>query len=577
MKLNENIYSLYYSKNILPKNVLSNNQPYENNKYLNLMNNCIHPEEAYRLKLNKDLVIEHNLSIPKKSIRRIFNVLNNEWLPFEKEELNSYYNYLKLNIFNNNNKKYNLNVDDFDLTTKLINNNKSYSNLLISEQLILRFLYATSFNHDKTSEYLVNYIQWHKDFFPFEFTDNIKKLLNIGFIYFFGRDKQLRQIFVIDASIYIKYEKKFTYDEWLKTLIFFIEFLIHNLTIPGQIENWLIICDLRNCSVLGLPSDLKRFMKVMQSNYRSRLKTIYLIGMGFFLKSLWNIVKNMLDPETNKKVKILGDKNFNEIFENISKCQIEKKFEGNNEDIKVKNFKNNFDTIFDLKCNDDKNISDRKKYEIFRNKVYKKVNKSTVVNISESLKHDNLQNDKTLFNYFNNILNIIDDDDYYNFNIDFEAFFPPKIPDNNLLNDIIDYDNKSCLEFYTNSEYIDLVINNKIITISPYYLRNVRELENKKITEIFNNNNNNTNTNSNKNENKLSIVKSSNIDANKNDNNIELKNNNTEDFKQIINQAFSNKNICIEQFSKLNKEILLNTKCIKHEVKCSIKTNHFDK
>ena len=54
---------------------------------------------------------------------------------------------------------------------------------------------------------------------------------------------------------------------------------------------------------------------------------MYLMNISFFVKALWNMIKGMLDPNTERKIKMLGnDKSL--MFEFINKNQVEKKFGG---------------------------------------------------------------------------------------------------------------------------------------------------------------------------------------------------------------------------------------------------------
>ena len=66
------------------------------------------------------------------------------------------------------------------------------------DQEILRNLYAKNWDHQEAYEALKFKINYQKQNFPMAINDNIQSLLNSGGLYIFGRDKNLRPIFVLN-------------------------------------------------------------------------------------------------------------------------------------------------------------------------------------------------------------------------------------------------------------------------------------------------------------------------------------------------------------------------------------------
>jgi len=126
---------------------------------------------------------------------------------------------------------------------------------------------------------------------------------------------------------YSKNKEKYSFEDWEKALVYFMEYMINNVLIPGQIENWNTICDFDDVSALFLPAEVKKLMAVMASNYRCRLYVMYILNLSFFLRGLWSIGKSMMDPITQKKIQVLsvGDK---AMFNFINKSQVEQLFGG---------------------------------------------------------------------------------------------------------------------------------------------------------------------------------------------------------------------------------------------------------
>ncbi len=298
------------SKGTVRKGIIKGENYFEKEEFYQAHIDCLPQIDAFLMKNTDEFIVTPH-QLPNKRIRRLFGIKNNNWSDFEKLQLSNFYKY----------------ISDY----------KGKHEVAIPEnypeEIILRFLQASGFSNSKTIEYLHNHIEWSKIYFPFELTSSIIEILKSGFLYSYGRDHRFRPVTILNPAIYLKYRKKYSYADWLKAIIYFLEYKIHHLLIKGQVEDWIVISDMRSISLFSFPSELKDFIKVMQSNYRARLKTNYLIGMSVILRGLWGIIRTMLDPETDKKIKILGFNDFNVIWEMINKNQVEKRFEGDQKDL----------------------------------------------------------------------------------------------------------------------------------------------------------------------------------------------------------------------------------------------------
>jgi len=116
-------------------------------------------------------------------------------------------------------------------------------------------------------------------------------------------------------------------------MLYFIEYVITNMLIPGQVENWNIICDVNNINVMFLPAEFNTLMKVLQSNYRCRLYNMFILNVSTTVYIIWRAIRNFLDPNTERKIKILKSNDFSEIFKFINKDQVEARFGGNSSNV----------------------------------------------------------------------------------------------------------------------------------------------------------------------------------------------------------------------------------------------------
>jgi len=265
--------------------------------------------EAFRFFPDDNTIVEYNLKNMHKTLRRIFEGKTLVFSQYEEVKLASL--NIEIEKYNKSNPKEKLIIPE---------------NYNLSEQR--RFLQATGFHFGKTILLLKENIKWRKELLPPKVNDKVIEILNSGFMYVHGRDNNYRPIFVLDAETYIKKKGDYTFDEWLKSVIFFMEYIVNNLLIPGQVENWNIITNVTGVSLLFLPGDLKKLMNVMQSNYRCRLHVNYIVGMSGFLRGIWSVIKTMLDDTTVRKIRILNDSDLSEVFTLINEEQVEKKFGG---------------------------------------------------------------------------------------------------------------------------------------------------------------------------------------------------------------------------------------------------------
>jgi hypothetical protein len=268
------------------------------------------PGKAYLYFPKGNEIIEINHNNIKHSIRKVFDIAEENYTDFEREQL-----LVFRHEYESYSQKNNITIPSHIKTCD-----------------ILRFLQATSYNIDKSLDLIKQYVIWYSGFFPMKITNKTLELLNSGFIYGHGRDNRYRPIFVISAETYMRLRKDYRYEEWLTAVIYFIEYIVNNMLIPGQIEDWTIIADLNNVSIMSIPSELINMFGVLQSNYRCRLNKIYILNMSTVLNFLWNIVKNWINPTTFNKIRFV--KHYNEIKETINPEQIEKKYGGLAEDKK---------------------------------------------------------------------------------------------------------------------------------------------------------------------------------------------------------------------------------------------------
>ena len=276
------------------------------------------PMQAYFFFPNQSDTFIENPTDPCKS-RRIFFEGNIEYTTFEKNKMKEFME--EINKYNKNN------LNDQILIP---------FNWSVAETL--KCLQSTTYNFPKSIILLKDYLHWRLKVDKIVLTEKILEILNTGFFYVCGRDSRFRPIIVQNFNKYKKYTGKYTDQEYEEAIIYFMQYVVKNLLIPGQIENWNVIVDKGDYNIFSIPTGIMNIARMLQNNYRSRLYKGFVFGFSGFWTFLWIIVKSFLDESTNAKITIMDSSNKNLLFDLINKEQLEKKYGGDIENIEEGHF-----------------------------------------------------------------------------------------------------------------------------------------------------------------------------------------------------------------------------------------------
>lgn len=276
---------------------------------------CRPPREAFLFFPTQSDIIDYDVKNAKNSRRKIFEI----------KTINDDYDYTQYEL------------ENLDLLTREIeifisnpkNSNSSLNKYnILKKSEVLRFLQSTSFDIKKTVPLIKDHLDWKIANFPVKINEKVYEILNSGLIYMHGRDNHFRPIIVVKVEKYLQLNRKYTLEEFINATIYFIEYIVLNCFIPGQVECWVTIADLSNVSLMFLPADMVKILNIFQCHYRARLSRVFILGMSRFLNAIWSVVKNLIDAQTNKKIRFIKDSNRSEMFEFINREQIEEKYGG---------------------------------------------------------------------------------------------------------------------------------------------------------------------------------------------------------------------------------------------------------
>ena len=332
---------------------------------------------------------------------------------------------IKYNDFENNKFSEFL---DFCKKYKTVNIPNSFTQFNWSYPDIYRFLLSYSFDFEKTLNGILEYNSWALKYKPVQLNENLKQILLSGFIYIHGRDNRFRPIIILRPNIFLTENKKrkISYEDWMLTVIYLLDYLISYLLIPGQVESWNIICDMKDVSIYSIPAELKNILTIIQTNYKFRLHAMYIINLSGFANILWGLIKNLMGESIQKKIKMINSSdNYKELYENINPSQLENRYCGLAEDINTN-------------------------YESFM----------SIVNFS----NPSLESGGNI-NKENSRRNSNSTEDLYSMK---KFYFPPNMPSKDYFTDL-DKDNINDI-LVTESVYLNIVMNNSNVVKSPFLI-----------------------------------------------------------------------------------------------------------
>lgn len=113
-----------------------------------------------------------------------------------------------------------------------------------------------------------------------------------------------------------------------------MDFMISNLLIEGQVENYILIMNLEEAN-FGLRNVIMKILSFTSNAYRGRLFASYILSMPTIIRWGWEgIVSKFVSENTLKKIKITGEKIHEDMWTHISKDTIEQQYGGNMNNIK---------------------------------------------------------------------------------------------------------------------------------------------------------------------------------------------------------------------------------------------------
>ena len=137
----------------------------------------------------------------------------------------------------------------------------------MTKRRVMRFLNGNNFNIKKTYVNINNHCEWRKEFHPIILTDDMMKLLQFGYCFIHGRDRNFRPILVVNAKILKRDDVNV--EDAFNVSWFVCFYMIENLLKREKVENWIDILNLGNLPIAKIPVNaLKKFFKDAQEHLK---------------------------------------------------------------------------------------------------------------------------------------------------------------------------------------------------------------------------------------------------------------------------------------------------------------------
>ena len=256
----------------------------------------------YRYFPNENDILIKNKN-PKDNYRFIFNGMDKT--PYEKEKLE-------------------------ELTKYITEKEKDINNFFPEwwlESDTLRYLQATNYDIKKTHTLIKENIKYTNQTIKI-IDKRIRFILNYGFIYMYGRDMHFRPIIIVEVnkSSELMDKLRYTFDELNQAMIFFVNYIVNYILLPGQIENWIMICDLKSVGV-GKLGQFKSILNTL-NRFRGRVFRNYILNLGKFMRAAASGILSVLGSSSAKKIIMVENGKYEVMQQYIRKENLQIKYGG---------------------------------------------------------------------------------------------------------------------------------------------------------------------------------------------------------------------------------------------------------
>lgn len=138
----------------------------------------------------------------------------------------------------------------------------------------------------------------------------------------------MRPVMIVNCRAIIN--AKVSIQQCVNVTDYFINYLIKYGMVPGKIENWTAIFDLRDVGVTELPSKhIQSLVRSMSVNYCGRMFKFLCTDCNWLVRSMMWTVHKFVDEFTKRKLLTFSDDYRPTLHEIVSVDNLEQKYGGN--------------------------------------------------------------------------------------------------------------------------------------------------------------------------------------------------------------------------------------------------------
>lgn len=185
----------------------------------------------------------------------------------------------------------------------------------------LRFLYAAKWDLQLAVRNIETHLEWRKNRLRKVYPDEPPlQVMNSGGLYIHGRDHCFRPLLIIRPSLLCP----FPLDQVLSASSYLLEFLLQHMLLPGQVENWVLLIDMSDCS--SIPhSTLHHILTFFTLHYPCRLYNAFVLNVS---ATLWSSLSVCLSPELTPFFHIEYAGGSERLMEQFNESQVERQYGG---------------------------------------------------------------------------------------------------------------------------------------------------------------------------------------------------------------------------------------------------------
>lgn len=157
------------------------------------------------------------------------------------------------------------------------------------------------------------------------------RMVNTGAFYIYKRDREYRPILILNVERLCQINKvdPWSIDEVITFSSFLMGFMEDKLLIPGKVENWVFLIDLKNIGLTDVPvNKMKALVGSGQENFPCRFAMTYCVNANWQSRSIFWLCNVAMDEYTKSKITVCGDDLSKTLHKDINPNCLEKKFGG---------------------------------------------------------------------------------------------------------------------------------------------------------------------------------------------------------------------------------------------------------